>query len=258
MSMPPATVNAQGDKRPEIALESPPVGDPLPDWVPPAVPSREPMIGQYCRLVAVDPAQHAAPLFAAHAADPLGRDWTYMAYGPFATLTAYRHWMETTCLGDDPLFFAIVDLSDGQVAGLASYLRIVPASGSIEVGHIHFAPRLQRTPAATEAMFLMMERVFTLGYRRYEWKCDALNTRSRMTAQRLGFSFEGVFRQATVYKGRNRDTAWYAAIDREWPALRSAYRQWLDPSNFDAAGRQRTRLSDLTRPILYRCDDELA
>jgi RimJ/RimL family protein N-acetyltransferase len=133
---------------------------------------------------------------------------------------------------------------------VASYLRIEPASGSIEVGHINYSPLLQRTPAATEAMYLMMQRVFDLGYRRYEWKCDALNARSRAAAQRLGLSFEGVFRQATVYKGRNRDTAWYAAIDQEWPALQAAFLQWLDPANFDEDGRQRLRLADLTSPVL--------
>ncbi len=141
-------------------------------------------------------------------------------------------------------------LSTNKAIGVASYLRIDPASGSIEVGHINYSPMLQRTPAATEAMYLMMQRVFELGYRRYEWKCDALNARSRAAAQRYGFSFEGVFRQATVYKGRNRDTAWYAAIDQEWPALQAAFLQWLDPANFDQDGRQRVRLADLTSPVL--------
>ncbi len=137
-----------------------------------------------------------------------------------------------------------------SAAGVASYLRISPSAGAIEVGHIHFSPLLQHTPAATEAMFLMMRRVFELGYRRYEWKCDALNAPSRRAAQRLGFSFEGVFRQAIVVKGRSRDTAWYACIDREWPALREAYERWLDPANFDEQGRQRLSLSSLTAPIL--------
>ena len=157
--------------------------------------------------------------------------------------------MQRVCLGDDPLFHAIIDSATGKAIGVASYLRIDPASGSIEVGHINYSPLLQRTPAATEAMYLMMQRVFELGYRRYEWKCDALNARSRAAAQRYGFSFEGVFRQATVYKGRNRDTAWYAAIDQEWPALQAAFLQWLDPANFDQDGRQRVRLADLTGPI---------
>jgi len=208
------------------------------------------MTGRYCRLEPLDPDRHAAALFAADAADAEGGSWTYLAYGPFSDLASYRDWLMASCLGNDPLFYAIIDLSDGQPAGLASYLRIAPSAGSIEVGHIHYAPRLQQTPAATEAMYLLMQWAFQSGYRRYEWKCDALNAASRAAAQRLGLSFEGIFRQATVYKGRNRDTAWYAAIDTEWPALRQAFAAWLAPANFDSTGRQRVRLSDLTRPIL--------
>lgn len=147
----------------------------------------------------------------------------------------------------DPLFFAIVDSTSGEAIGVASYLRISPSSGSIEVGHLNFSPKLQRTPAATEAMFLMMRHAFELGYRRYEWKCDSLNDPSRQAALRLGLSFEGIFRQATVRKGRNRDTAWYAAIDKEWPALCTAFDRWLSPSNFDEQGHQRVSLSSLTR-----------
>jgi RimJ/RimL family protein N-acetyltransferase len=158
--------------------------------------------------------------------------------------------MRQVCSGDDPLFHAVIDSATQKAVGVASYLRIDPASGSIEVGHIAYAPGLQRTPAATEAMVLMMQRAFELGYRRYEWKCDALNAPSRAAAQRLGLSFEGVFRQASLYKGRNRDTAWYAAIDQDWPALQAAFLRWLDPTNFDANGRQRTRLSDLTAPVV--------
>jgi RimJ/RimL family protein N-acetyltransferase len=229
-----------------------PVGFPLPGWVPPPAPPREPMEDRYCRLEPLDPDRHAEALFEANAAYEDGRSWTYLAYGPFRSLADYCAWMEATCLGNDPLFFAIVDVVTGRPGGVASYLRITPAAGSIEVGHLHYSPGLKRTPAATEAMYLMMERAFGLGYRRYEWKCDALNAASRAAAQRLGLSFEGVFRQATVYKGRNRDTAWYAAIDAEWPALRTAFRAWLDPGNFDADGRQRTRLADLTGPILTR------
>ena len=161
-------------------------------------------------------------------------------------------WMQADCLGNDPLFFAIVDHTTQKATGLLSYLRIVPVSGSIEVGHVNFSPLLSRTAAATEAQYLMMKRAFELGYRRYEWKCDSLNEPSRVAAQRLGFSFEGVFRQATVYKGRNRDTAWYAAIDEEWPTLEHAFLTWLNPENFDSKGRQLQRLSDLTRPILKR------
>ncbi len=228
------------------------IGLSLSGWAPPPSPAREQLCGRYCRLEPLEVDRHADALFAANAEDSTGRSWTYLAYGPFSALPSYRTWMSSTCGGDDPLFFAIVDAADGQPAGLASYLRMTPASGSIEVGHIHYAPRLQRRPAATEAMFLMMQQAFELGYRRYEWKCDALNAPSRAAAQRLGLSFEGIFRQATVYKGRNRDTAWYAAIDAEWPALRDAFQTWLAPDNFDATGQQRTRLSELTAPILKR------
>jgi RimJ/RimL family protein N-acetyltransferase len=151
--------------------------------------------------------------------------------------------MEASCLGEDPMFHAIRDKRRGRVAGVASYLRIDPPVGVIEVGHIALSPALQQTVAATEAMFLMMSRVFDeLGYRRYEWKCDSLNAPSRRAALRLGFAFEGIFRQATLYKGRNRDTAWYAVIDKDWPAVKRAYERWLSPENFDADGRQRVPL----------------
>jgi RimJ/RimL family protein N-acetyltransferase len=229
-----------------------PIGAPLGAWQPPPLPPREPMEGRFCRLAPLDPDVHAEAIFTALAEDKDARIWTYLAYGPFADLASYRAWMNAACLAHDPLFFAICQQPDGKPQGVASYLRITPQSGSIEVGHILYAPALQRTPAATEAMYLMMKRAFELGYRRYEWKCDALNAPSRAAAQRLGLSFEGIFRQATVYKGRNRDTAWYAAIDAEWPELKVAFEIWLAPDNFAADGRQRTRLSDLTRSILKR------
>lgn len=235
-----------------------PIGCPLPGWTPPPRPERVALAGRYCRLEPIDPERHAAALFAANAADMDGRSWTYMPYGPFDSLAGYRAWMEHKCLGEDPFFFTIVDRIDDQPAGVASYLRIAPASGSIEVGHLLFSPRLQRRPAATEAMVLMMRWAFEAGYRRYEWKCDALNAASRAAAQRLGLSFEGIFRQATVYKGRSRDTAWYAAIDAQWPALRQAFESWLDPANFDAQGQQRIRLSELTKPILKSRESEIA
>ncbi|MSU47650.1 MAG: N-acetyltransferase [Opitutus sp.] len=226
-----------------------PIGDIVIDWKEPLLPSRESMPGRYCRLEALDPARHAESLFAANALDAVGANWTYMPYGPFASFAEYRGWMEQKCTGSDPLFHAVIDPATDEAVGVASYLRITPASGSIEVGHLNFSPRLQRTPAATEAMYLMMARAFELGYRRFEWKCNALNAPSRVAALRLGLSFEGIFRQATVVKGRNRDTAWYAAIDSEWPTLREAFLQWLAPSNFDQHGRQRLRLSALTLPI---------
>jgi RimJ/RimL family protein N-acetyltransferase len=174
------------------------------------------------------------------------RVWTYMSYGPFQAFEDYRGWLESYGTGDDPLFHAVIDLKSSRAAGVASYLNLKPDVGVVEVGHINYSPQLQRTPAATEAMFLMMRRVFDeLGYRRYEWKCDALNAASRRAAERLGFVFEGVFRQATIYKGRNRDTAWYSIIDAQWPALKKAIERWLEPGNFDAQGRQRLRLADV-------------
>jgi RimJ/RimL family protein N-acetyltransferase len=227
-----------------------PIGFAVPDWTPPPRPPRDPMVGRYCRVEPLEIDRHAADLHAANRADTEQRIWVYLAYGPFDSLESYVAWMKRACVGDDPLFHAIVDAATGRAVGVASYLRIDPASGSIEVGHINYSPLLQRTPAATEAMYLMMRRAFELGYRRYEWKCDALNARSRAAALRLGLSYEGIFRQATVYKGRNRDTAWYAAIDREWIALRAAFEQWLDPANFDDSGRQRMRLADLTGTAL--------
>ena len=206
------------------------------------------MVGRFCRLVPLDPDQHALELHAANMADAADAMWTYLPYGPFASLEIYRAWLHEQARGDDPLFYTILDNTTAKPLGLAAYLRILPASGSIEVGHLNYSPLLQRTPAATEAMFLMMQRAFALGYRRYEWKCDALNAKSRAAALRLGFSFEGVFRQATVYKGRNRDTAWFSILDREWPALEAAFRRWLEPSNFNERGAQRVRLSELTAP----------
>ncbi len=228
-----------------------PIGDPVPHWKPVAPPPRTPIEGRYCRIEPIDPERHAAQLFEAISDDQDGRTWTYMGYGPFATLPEYRAWMKATCLGDDPLFHAIIDTASGKAVGVASYLRIDPKFGVIETGHIHYAPRLQRTRAATEAMYLLARRVFDeLGYRRYEWKCDALNGPSRKAAARLGFSYEGIFRQATIYKGRNRDTAWFAMIDREWPALKAAYETWLSPANFDAGGKQKQSLGALTANAL--------
>ena len=206
------------------------VGRLIPDWQPRPRPQRELIEGRYCRLEPLDPDQHAADLFVANSADVEGRSWTYLSYGPFSTLAAYLDWMTSNCLSNDPMFFAIVDRTDGLPAGVASYLNIAPNNGTIEVGHLHYAPRLQQRPAATEAMYLLMERAFDLGYRRYEWKCNALNAASRAAAQRLGLSYEGIFRQAAVTKSRNRDTAWYAAIDSEWPSLRTAFQSWLAPA----------------------------
>jgi RimJ/RimL family protein N-acetyltransferase len=218
-----------------------PIGFALPDWIAPPAPPRTAMTGRYCRLE--PPAESfAAELYAAAALDRDGRTWTYLPYGPPRSEDEYRQWIAATCLGDDPLFVVIVDVSTGRAVGQTAYLNIKPSQGSIEVGHVYFSPLAARTRVATEAMYLMMRRAFELGYRRYEWKCDALNAPSRAAAERLGFSYEGIFRQATVVKGRNRDTAWYAAIDREWPALSAAFEAWLSPDNFGSDGRQRRSL----------------
>ena len=202
------------------------------------------MVGRYCRVEPLSPERHASDLFAAYGADAEARVWSYMPYGPFGTPSEFKAWIEVVCQGEDPLFHAIVDSATGSAAGLASYLRIEPAVGVIEVGNISYSPQLQRTSIATEAMYLMMARVFDeLGYRRYEWKCDILNAASKKAAARLGFTFEGVFRQATIYKGRNRDTAWFSILDTEWPATKQAFERWLDPTNFDGDGDQRKALS---------------
>jgi len=234
----------------EVNALGQPVGFAVAGWTPPPLPPRDPMVGRTCRVEPLDPARHAAPLHAANRLDTDGRNWTYLPYGPFASLDDYRRWLDAVAAAPDPMFHAIVDVAAGAPVGVASYLRIDPAAGSIEVGHINYSPKLQRTIAATEAMYLMMKRAFELGYRRYEWKCHALNAPSRRAAQRFGFSYEGIFRQARVDKGRNRDTAWYAMIDREWPAIDAAFQRWLDPANFDERGRQRTALAALTSPLL--------
>ncbi|GAB5486423.1 MAG: GNAT family protein [Parasphingorhabdus sp.] len=231
-----------------------PIGELVPKWTPPPFPSHEIMQGRYCNLQPLHAGRHAQDLYSANSLDIKGRNWTYLAYGPFNNFDSYFTWVELAGQSRDPQFYSIVDRNTGKSLGVASYLRISPSSGSIEVGHIHYSPALIRTIAATESMFLMMRKAFELGYRRYEWKCDALNLGSRKAAQRLGLSFEGIFRQATVYKGRNRDTAWFAAIDREWPALKSAFERWLDPSNFDGDGSQSLRLSELTSPIISSFD----
>jgi RimJ/RimL family protein N-acetyltransferase len=225
-----------------------PIGFPLPDWSPRPHPPRTPIEGRFCRVEPLDPERHAAQLFAANGEDKEGRNWTYLPRGPYASFAEYRSWAEAACRGDDPLFHAIIDIASGHAVGVAAYLNINAAVGVIEVGSITYSPLLQRRPAATEAMYLMMRRVFDeLGYRRYEWKCDALNAASRAAALRLGFRYEGLFRQATVYKGRNRDTAWFSIIDGEWPPLRDAFERWLDPANFDAGGRQRRSLAALRK-----------
>lgn len=202
------------------------------------------MMGRFCRIEMLDPSKHAADLFDGKQLDRAGHNWTYLAYGPFEKLSDYRAWLDKVAGAEDPLFHTIIDLASGKAVGIASLTRIDPVNGVIEVGHIHYSPLLQRRPHATEAMYLLMARVFDeLGYRRYEWKCNSLNQPSLDAAKRYGFTYEGLFRQAAVVKGANRDTSWYSVIDGEWPALKTAYQRWLAPANFDAAGQQRASLA---------------
>jgi RimJ/RimL family protein N-acetyltransferase len=207
------------------------------------------MTGRYCRLEPVNPEHHAADLFAAYMEAPDDRDWTYLFHERpqrSQDLHAYLMKLEQS---EDPLHFAIVDTGTHRAVGTAAHMRIEPAHGVIEVGSIAFSARLKKTRAATESMYLMMRRAFDeLGYRRYEWKCDSLNAPSRSAAQRYGFTFEGVFRNAIVYKGRSRDTAWYSITAEQWPRVRSAFEAWLDPANFDAHGQQQRRLCDFREP----------
>ncbi len=227
-----------------------PVGLPVPGWKTVARPPKAVLEGKYCRLEPLNIKAHADQLFAANSVDTEGRIWTYLPYGPFIDVQAYISWIERFGLGDDPQFYAIIDSHTQKAVGVASYLRLDPSNGVIEVGHICYSPLLAHTIAATEAMYLLMKQAFELGYRRYEWKGNALNAASRQAAQRLGFSYEGIFRQAVLNRGRNRDTAWYAIIDSEWPVLKAAFESWLAPENFDNKGQQKTRLSELTSGVL--------
>jgi RimJ/RimL family protein N-acetyltransferase len=221
------------------------LGVELPDWTPPPWPGPLALDGRHVRIEPLGP-PHAAALHAANKADDAM--WDYMAYGPFPSEADYADWVCRMAGKADPLFFAVIDRARGKPGGVASLMRIAPDMGSIEVGHICYAPALQRTPAASEAIFLFADWVFREGYRRFEWKCDALNRRSRRAAERFGFSFEGVFRNHMVVKGRSRDTAWFAMTDGDWKRLKPAWKAWLAPGNFDEAGRQRRRLGELTSP----------
>jgi RimJ/RimL family protein N-acetyltransferase len=223
----------------EIDSQGNRIGVPVANDQTPVVP-RGALIGSYALLEPLDAGKHASDLFAAFVgADHL---WTYMPHGPFTSEREYRAWVESKQGEHDPYFYAILDQESVKAIGVASYLRIDPGARSIEVGWITYSPLLQRSRIATEAMFLMMGNAFDLGYRRYEWKCNVLNAHSMKAAKRLGMTYEGTFRQATVVKGRNRDTAWFAILDEQWPDMKSAFERWLDPANFDAAGNQITSL----------------
>ncbi len=233
-----------------------PVGEYIETWHEPQRPQWITMQGQYIYITPLQ-TRHAEALFACSHTQEDADSWLYMPYGPFLRLQDYEQWLAQQCHKDDPMFFAIMDKHKNQPIGVASYLNINTQAASIEVGHIHFSPVLRNSIGATEAMYLMMSYIFSLGYRRYEWKCNALNAKSRMAAQRLGFSYEGIFRQAAVFKNRNRDTAWFAMIDKEWPRLKDVYQQWLSKENFNADNQQLHRLSALTRSILFQKDPTL-
>ena len=206
-------------------------------------PARAPLIGEAVLLEPLDPSRHGDQLYA----ETAGADssWDYLAYGPFPDRDEFVRWLEQRAPLDDPLTFAIVDRASATARGLASLMRMDPANGVIEIGHIWLSPRLQRTRQATEAIYLISRYGFELGNRRLEWKCDALNAASRRAAERFGFVFEGVFRQHMVIKDRNRDTAWYSITDAEWPSRRAAFEAWLAPDNFDSSGAQKRALSEL-------------
>ena len=214
------------------------------DWKGAQPPRSEVLGGAAARLEPVDPARHAAGLFqSSSGADSI---WDYLAYGPFVDLATFTAWLHERAASSDPLFFTVVDIDADAPRGMASYMRMDPPNGVIEIGHIWFAPALQRTPTATEAIFLLARHAFDdLGYRRLEWKCDSQNARSRRAAERFGFVYEGVFRQHMVTKGRNRDTAWFAMTDGDWPLRKSSFETWLARSNFDENGRQRRSLAEI-------------
>lgn len=223
-----------------------PIGYALDGFQTPPPPGPPSISGRYMRLERLTASRHGPDLFASLQ----GYDWVwdYMGSGPFDDAAAFEGWLTSIQDGADPFFYAIRDRATGKAGGFASYLRIEPKHGVIEIGFIMIAPRLQRSPAATEAVSAMISWAFEQGYRRVEWKCDALNAPSMRAARRLGFVYEGTFRQHMIYKSRNRDTAWFAITDQEWPGLRDAHQRWLHPANFDAGGRQRTSLSSLTAP----------
>nr|WP_223881616.1 GNAT family protein [Affinibrenneria salicis] len=218
----------------------------MPEWTARPRPGRVTLEGRYCRLEPVQVDRHAAQLYAAYCLAPDARDWTYLNVGPFADENDYRRYAGQMEQSNDPLHFAIVDRASEQAVGTFSLMRIDTANGVMEVGYVAFSRRLQKTRMATEAHYLLMCLAFDqLGYRRYEWKCDSLNAPSRAAALRLGFTFEGIFRQAVVYRGRTRDTAWFSLLDSEWPLIKGALARWLAEDNFDPQGKQKKALSEV-------------
>jgi len=221
-----------------------PIGAALPDWQGAQLPGAQPLVGRYCRLERIDVERHAADLYEAYCDAPNWQDWTYLVAGPFDTFEAYRTYLTAAAKLTDPMHHAVIDLATGRAVGTLALMRIDAPNGVIEVGSVTYSPRMKRTRISTEAMSLLLTYVFDeLGYRRFEWKCDSLNAPSRAAALRYGFTFEGIFRQAVVTRGRNRDTAWYSMIDSEYPKLHAAYEGWLDTRNFDNEGKQMATLT---------------
>ncbi|MDX5371922.1 MAG: GNAT family N-acetyltransferase [Pseudomonadaceae bacterium] len=217
----------------------------LSHWQPRPLPPHEPLQGRFIRLEPLDVARHGDDLWR-ELQGPDPALWDYLPYGPFAERAAFDLWLAANAAGRDPQFHAVLDLADGRALGLLAYLRMAPRDGCIEIGHIAFGATLQRTPGASEAVYLLARQAFDdLGYRRLEWKCNARNSRSLRAAERFGFVYEGLFRQHMVVKGENRDSAWFAILDGDWPRCRAAFERWLAPANFDAAGRQIQRLEAL-------------
>jgi RimJ/RimL family protein N-acetyltransferase len=223
------------------ATRDQPVG-PVADTTPAERPGPVTLEGRFCRMEKLDPVRHAEGLWQAVKGED--RLWTYMGYGPFKDAAGFAQWIDERAVLLDPYSYAVLDKASGAPIGIVTLMEIRPAMRVIEVGNIVYSPRLQRSCAATEAQYLLARYVFDeLGYRRYEWKCNALNEPSRRAARRLGFTFEGIFRQHMIVKGRNRDTAWFAMLDTDWPGARRAYERWLAPENFDSEGRQHDSLS---------------
>lgn len=220
-------------------------GPEVSDWQEAKRPKRAAITGCHCLIEPLNTDRHAQDLFDAFAEDKPGQMWTYLSQGPFKSFAEFHSWIDSASQSNDPICYALIDTASGKAVGIAGYARIDTTNGVIEVGGLTYSPLMQKTALATEAMFLMMQNAFdNLGYRRYEWKCDSLNQASCRAAERLGFRYEGLFRQANIYKGRSRDTAWYSIIDSEWPELRKAFLSWLDSDNFDDNGIQKKRLQD--------------
>lgn len=230
---------------PEINQFNQIIGNIVLDWKPREYPSKNKMIGKYCTLEFLDIEKHASDLFGAISFENKGESWTYLSSGPIFLFEEFQQWLRDKVKNNDKVLYAIIDLKSKKPIGIAAYLRIDPTHGTIEVGHLHYSKFLKQTPLATEAMYLMMHYVFEeLHYRRYEWKCNSLNNASCNAALRLGFQFEGIFRQCNVFKNRNRDTAWFSILDQEWPVLKIKFEKWLDENNFDVNGMQIKRLRD--------------